>query len=136
MAFLLKSTDFNHVLVATSPKVGTSLVLGSRILSILYFLINFYMGMRDPDSPFRTNSWLRWNLFGVDLEQCLRLGGMLLACGVLKTLNCISVFVAFNAFTKTTRAVPVAPAANLPFDSQASSIVPQEAPSNVSQVEL
>jgi hypothetical protein len=89
-------------------------VFSSSALYINFLLIfAFSLGARQPSSnPFATNPYLHPTVFGLNLDSVLNDLGMLLVCGVLKTVSCAALTSRFSTAEVRPEPQPV-------FDSQA-----------------
>ena len=64
--------------------------------SALYINQVLFMFLGENGNPFYVNPYLNYSVFGINMDSMLNDVGMLLACGVLKTVSCTALAKVFS----------------------------------------
>ena len=102
---------------------GSTLAVVSS--SALYVNMILYMFLGEMGNQLHTSPYLHYGVFGMNLDSVLNDVGMLLACGVLKTVSCTALAKVFSTAPPAQKVGP-APVVGFTPNSQASSIYPAD----------
>jgi hypothetical protein len=123
----VQHSDGYKSLLQTKWMTLSGSILAVMSSTVLYLNILLWFLLGGYGKPFYANPYLHVFVFGINMDSVLNDAGMLLVCGVLKTVSCkasakhvLSTVSGFFSFKKQTYSVqPVQQPAQPVFDSQA-----------------